>query len=203
MKVFLGLLIILILTLALGVPYYLGPDDLSGCNVKAPASTGRCATADAIIAVSGGDTSARTQEAIELYKAGWAPKLIFSGAALDPTAPSNALVMKREALEQGIPTEDVLIEEDARTTYENASMTKSLANAGSFDDVILVTSAYHQRRASLEFNKEFKDSITVRNHPVASDKQWQFLWWLTPGGWWLVGGELAKIVGFYTGASEL
>lgn len=203
MKVFFILVSLVFLTLAVGIPLYLGPDDLMGCDLEKPGTNNRCRTADAIVAVSGGDTAARTEEAIALYKAGWAPKLIFSGAALDPTAPSNALVMKRLAIRQGVPTEAIEIEEEARTTYENAFNTKTLAEAGGVSDVILVTSAYHQRRASLEFKEEFKDTITLRNHPVARDKQWRVLWWVTPSGWWLVGGELAKIVGFYTGASEL
>jgi hypothetical protein len=106
-------------------------------------------------------------------------------------------------MREGVPASSIIIEEQARTTYENAFNTKTIAEADGIKDVILVTSAYHQRRASLEFKAEFANKVLVRNHPVASDKQWQFLWWLTPGGWWLTGGELAKIVGFYTGASEL
>ena len=49
--------------------------------------------ADAIIVVSGGDTKGRTMHGIDLYEQGWAPKLVFSGAALDPKSASNAKVM--------------------------------------------------------------------------------------------------------------
>lgn len=203
MKWLLGIAASILIVLAVVIPFYLGPDDLRGCDLMLPDNVGHCRRADAIIAVSGGDTEARTSEAIRLYKNGWAPALILAGAAQDPTAPSNALVMKRQALTAGIPEKAIFIDETSRTTAENAGNVKSIADSQGFRDVILVTSAYHQRRASLEFNAKFKDIIVLRNHPVSQDKQWRALWWLTPSGWWLVGGELAKIIGFYSGATEL
>jgi uncharacterized SAM-binding protein YcdF (DUF218 family) len=203
MKWLLGIVGSILLVLAVIIPLYLGPDDLRGCDLRLPDNAGHCRRADAIITVSGGDTSARTDEAIGLYKNGWAPLLIFSGAAQDTTGPSNALVMKRQAIRQGVPEKAIIIEEHSRTTDENASNVKLIADSQGLRDVVLVTSAYHQRRASLEFKAKFKDTIVMRNHPVARDKQWQALWWLTPSGWWLVGGELTKIVGYYTGASSL
>ena len=203
MKWLLGILASVAILLAIVVPFYLGPDDLRGCDLKLPDNVGRCRRADAIITVSGGDTVARTEEAIELFKNGWAPALVFAGAAQDPSAPSNALVMKRQALKAGVPENVIFLDETSRTTAENAGNVKTIADGQGFRDVLLVTSAYHQRRASLEFKAKFKDGIVLRNHPVARDNQWRFLWWMTPSGWWLVGGELAKIVGYYSGASEL
>ena len=111
--------------------------------------------------------------------------------------------MKRFAIDQGVPESAILIEETSRTTAENADNITAMFSADALDNVILVTSAYHQRRASLEFGAKFKDAVEIRNHPVARDNQWGPGWWMTPGGWWLVGSELAKIIGFYTGASDL
>lgn len=186
---------------AVVLPFYLGPDDLHGCKAPHPGSEESCAVADAIITVSGGDTQARTAEAISLYKQGWAPLLIFSGAAQDPSGPSNALSMKRQALEADVPAEAVVIEEFSRTTAENAANTRAFINERSISRVILVTSAYHQRRAYLEFGTRLGEGVEVRNHPVLRDRQWGPLWWLTPGGWWLAGGELSKIIAFYLGVS--
>jgi uncharacterized SAM-binding protein YcdF (DUF218 family) len=189
------LLIGLFLAALFGMGMYLAPNDLRGCK-EAPAGESRCRTADAVIAISGGDTDARAQKAIELYKNGWAPKLVFSGAAQDETGPSNAAVMRNTALEAGVPEEDIIIEEHSRTTGENAQETRVLLDKESVSSVILVTSSYHQRRASLEFNRALGD-IEVRNHPAPGDRQWSQLWWISPRGWWLVLGELAKIAVFY------
>src|SRR5688572_846628 len=62
--------------------------------------------ADLIVAISGGETSQRTREAVRLYDEGYAPKLLFSGAAADRNGPSNAAAMRRYAIIQGVPDSD-------------------------------------------------------------------------------------------------
>ena len=181
------------------LPFYLGPDDLRRCDSQPQAThiDSSCHAADAIVAVSGGDTVARTNEAIKLYKNGWAALLVFSGAAQDKTGPSNAEAMKRHAVQAGVPEEDIITEEYSENTEENARNTKELLTQNSVKRVILVTSSYHQRRASLEFRKRAGSDITIVNHPVAYDKQWTKQWYATPSGLWLAASELVKVMGFY------
>lgn len=100
--------LIVVVVFAFGLPMYLGPDDISGC--EAPTEDGRCQKVDVIVAVSGGDTEARTSEAINLYKNGWAGKLLFSGAAADKTGPSNAEVMRKMAERRGVDWGDIITE---------------------------------------------------------------------------------------------
>lgn len=185
----------------IGLSIYLGPNDLAGCGAS-PSVSGSCQKADAIVAISGGDTTARTNEAIKLYKNGWADKLIFSGAAKDKTGPSNAEAMRREARNAGVPDGDILTEELGETTKQNAENTQAILERNSISSVILVTSAYHQRRASLEFGSRANGSVTIRNHPVSMDNQWSVWWWLTPTGWYLAVGEFVKIIAFYIGGTR-
>ncbi len=187
--------------LVAGLGVYLGPNDLAACDAGVDETVG-CNKADAIIAVSGGDTTARTQEAIRLYQQGWADTLIFSGAAQDKTGPSNASAMRRIALDADVPADAILTEDNSETTRQNAEQTKKLLQDNDIHTVILVTSAYHQRRASLEFNKQTDSTVKIINHPIAQDNQWSRLWWMTPQGWWLAGGEFFKIIAFYLGASQ-
>lgn len=182
-----------------GLTIYLGPNDLASCQ-DMPSGEAPCQTADAIVAVSGGDTTARTDEAIKLYNNGWAPKLIFSGAAQDKTGPSNAEAMRREAQSAGVPFKDIIIEEYGTTTKENAEKTQAILEQNGIQSVILVTSAYHQRRAALEFNA--RSGVVVRNHPVPNDNQWSNVWWMTPIGWFLAVSEFVKIIAFYLGGSR-
>ena len=180
--------------------FYLQPNSFIGCG-DTPTGEGNCREADAIVAVSGGDTFARTDEAIKLYQNGWADKLIFAGAAQDKSGPSNAAVMANRAIQAGVPISVIEVDEDSATTAENAANTSSILKDNDIHTVILVTSGYHQRRASLEFNKRAGDTM-VLNHPT-NDKDWNGLWWATPRGWWLAGGELAKIGAFFVeGATE-
>ena len=183
-----------------GITMYLGPNDLAKCGIH-PSAVSGCGAADAIVAVSGGDTLARAQGAIQLYKDGWAPELIFSGAAEDKSGPSNAAVMKQEALNEGVPSSVVIIEQSSATTKQNAEATSNIFTTHHINSVILVTSAYHQRRASLEFH-QFAPHVSLRNRPISHDSQWSMWWWATPIGWFLAISELVKIAVFYIGGSQ-
>ena len=194
--------IIAFVIIVLGLSAYLGPNDLSSCSDEPDMTKSACQPADAIVTVSGGDTGARTREAVQLYKRNWAPKLIFSGAAYDKTGPSNAEAMRREARSLGVPDGDILTEELSETTKQNAERTQSILESNQIESVILVTSAYHQRRANLEFTKRSADTVQVRNHPVPQDKQWSQTWWLTPGGWYLAVSEFVKVLAFYVGGTR-
>ncbi|MCE7936754.1 YdcF family protein [Candidatus Saccharibacteria bacterium CPR2] len=159
---------------------YLGPKD-------------KLKQADAIIAISGGDTLARTQKAVELYREGWASEIIFSGAALDPKSPSNAAVMREIAQGMGVPSNVIQIEEESIDTESNASQSQSIAKKRKFNSIILVTSSYHQRRAYMEFRDKFGEEVKIINSP-AEDKNWNSkFWWLSPYGWFLSLSETAKI----------
>lgn len=199
MKTILGI-IIAIAVIIFSLSVYLTPNDIEKCPLR-PNGQGSCKAVDAIVAVSGGDTLARTQEAVRLYERGWADTLIFSGAAQDKTGPSNAAVMRIEAIKEGVPASAILIEEYSETTKQNAVKTHELLEARQIESVILVTSAYHQRRAGLEFASRASD-VNVLNHPVKQDKQWTDLWWLTAEGWYLALGEFFKIIAFYLGGTR-
>lgn len=174
------------------IPGFLGPDDLAGCGVTP--SSGNCAQADVIIAVSGGDTVSRAAEAINLYKNGWAPKIIFSGAAEDKSGPSNAAMMEAQALKEGVPQSVVLKEGASNNTEQNATNSDTLIESLHANRVILVTSVYHQRRAYMEFHAKLGPGIQVVNHPAPLDNSWSKFWWLTPNGWFLALGEIARII---------
>ncbi|PLS80999.1 hypothetical protein CYG49_03530 [Candidatus Saccharibacteria bacterium] len=194
-------LIISFTVAVLAISTYLTPDDLRACADAPTANDSQCEKADVIVAISGGDTRARTAKAIELFKNGWADKLIFSGAAYDKNSPSNAYAMSMQAINAGVPPSAITVEEFARDTNENALKTQKITDKQGVDRMILVTSAYHQRRASIEFKKVLTD-VTVLNHPIKKDKQWNDNWWTRYQGWHLAIGELIKIFITYTRGSS-
>lgn len=185
----------------IGIGLYLSPDGLSGCKPY-PTKAQDCEAVDAIVAVSGGDTQARTDGAIELYKSGWAPILIFSGAAADKTGPSNAEAMRQQAIAEGVNPRDIILDETSETTKENANNSVNIFEKYDIHSVILVTSPYHQRRAGLEFGQRAGMNVKIINHPLEEDAHWNEWWWLSPSGWWLASSELVKIMAFYAGATK-
>ena len=90
-----------------GLSAYLSPNDLGKCQ---SVGEGDCRKADAIVVVSGGDTNARTDEAIKLYKEGWATLIVVSGAAADKTGPSNAKAMYQRAINSGVPEKAIVMD---------------------------------------------------------------------------------------------
>jgi uncharacterized SAM-binding protein YcdF (DUF218 family) len=135
------------------------------------------AKADAIVAISG-DTGARAATAIDLWKQGYAPVIVFSGAAIDPSSVSSAEIMRREAVRQGVPETATIIEPAAVDTEENAAEVAKLMVAHNMHSAILVTSPFHQRRAALLFARAFEPAgLVLRNYP-ARDPEWDpTFWW--------------------------
>ncbi len=148
--------------------------------------------ADAIVVVSGGDTDSRITEGVKLYEQRWAPKIIFSGAAAEGDV-SNALAMARIAITAGVPAEDIILEEKSKTTVENAALSAKIIKDNGYKSIILVTSPYHQRRASDLFQKELGKDFAIINHS-AKDVNWSKKnWWDNNVARYLTFGEVSKI----------
>lgn len=160
--------------------------------------------AEAIIVVSGGGEE-RLNKGIELYEEGYSDLLVLSGDALDPTSPSNAEVMKEQALEEGIPIDAILLDTESKTTFENARNVKKVLEEYGLKEpysLILVTTEYHQRRLLQNFKEVYNDSETVTfiNQP-ADVKYWgPNTWWLHKKGLSITVTECIKVLwGVFTG----
>lgn len=151
------------------------------------------AKADVIVAISG-DTGSRAEMAVSLWQQGFAPLLLFSGASIDPDSVSSGELMKRQAVRMGVPADAILVEPLSATTEENARRTAALMTERGLHTAILVTSPYHQRRASLLFSRAFElAGLSFRNHP-ANDPAWDpDRWWMSDPPRTLTFVELAKL----------
>ncbi len=162
---------------------------------------GKCSQKiDAVIAISGGNTALRTREAIEIFKSVEVKKLIFSGANSNPKVLSDARQMAILARKQGVLEEEILLEEKAQNTHQNAQFTAKIIKQNGYKRVILTTSKYHQTRARLEFEKALEGSdVEVISAPVLNDPDWNGFWWTNSRGWYLSMSELFGIFRFYIG----
>lgn len=135
------------------------------------------APADAIVAISG-DQGARTATAVDLWKRGLAPLIVFAGSSEDPASLPSAELMKRDAVRLGVPADRVLTEPSSATTEENATRVTDLFRTYGIKRAILVTSPYHQRRAAILFGRHVGGTgITFHNYP-ARDPEWdRTTWW--------------------------
>jgi len=91
--------------------------------------------------------------AVDLYKRGMAPLLVFTGATSPTTQermPRGEAVHYRErALELGVPSEAILVEPHARNTGENIRFSRKLLEESGVkvSSVLLISKPYEERRA--------------------------------------------------------
>ncbi|MFF9222127.1 YdcF family protein [Streptomyces viridosporus] len=91
--------------------------------------------------------------AVELYKRGMVPLLLFTGATSPTTRermPRGEAVHYRErALELGVPSAAVLVEPRARNTGENIRFSRELLEGEGIEvsSVLLISKPYEERRA--------------------------------------------------------
>src|SRR5262249_12298628 len=92
---------------------------------------------------------ARIDHAIDLWRRGFAPKIIFTGGfgARDPT--SEAAVGQRYAIEHGVPPRNILIENSGRSTAGSLAQVARLMEAEPSPTVILVSDPFHMLRLSI------------------------------------------------------
>jgi uncharacterized SAM-binding protein YcdF (DUF218 family) len=148
---------------------------------------------DAIIVISGDEALARYRDGVRLYRAGWAQKLVFSGAAWDGGS-SNAEVMRTLAVSDGVPASAILVDPHGDDTYGNAVHTRTLMLEHGLKSAILVTSPYHLQRAVMTFRGVYNGTdITVIGR-AAPDGEWRKTnWWLRPETRALTVRELEKL----------
>jgi uncharacterized SAM-binding protein YcdF (DUF218 family)/glycosyltransferase involved in cell wall biosynthesis len=116
---------------------------------------------------AGGGFQERVTQAVRLYRAGMAPRLIFSSGFVFTLR--EAEVMRAVAIANGIPADAIVLEEQAANTYQNVEYTRRILNDRQWTRVLLVSSPYHMRRAMLTW-KKVAPEITVIPTP-APDSQ--------------------------------
>jgi len=91
---------------------------------------------------------ARTQHAIALYQAGYAPYLIFCGG-LGGNPPTEAEVMRRLAARAGIPASAMILEDQSHSTEESLRNAKALMVERELQRAIIVSDPFHLYRAEI------------------------------------------------------
>ncbi|MFD7199840.1 YdcF family protein [Streptomyces sp. NPDC059893] len=115
--------------------------------------------------------------AVDLYKRGMAPLLVFTGATSPTTKdrmPRGEAVHYRErALELGVPSSAVLVEANASNTGENIRFSRAvLEEAGvGVSSVLLISKPYEERRAYATARKLWPDvEIVSASTPMTLDE---------------------------------
>ncbi len=93
----------------------------------------------------------RTDRGVELWKAGLADTVIFSGGKSKATRLIESDVMAQYAAATGLPETVIIRERVSTSTRENAEQTMAIMTAKKYKTAIVVTSSYHSWRACKVF----------------------------------------------------
>jgi len=116
---------------------------------------------------AGGGYQERVKQAVDLYREGMAPWVIFSSGFT--FAFQEAEVMRELAVAHGVPASAVILETKARNTSENVTFVKAILEEHGWHSILLVSTPYHMRRAVWTFRKA-APSVTVIPAPVPSSQ---------------------------------
>lgn len=156
--------------------------------------------ADAIVVFSG-DNGPRTEKGVELLKEGLGDYLILSGGIVYDDV-TMAELMKNYAMKLEVPEENILIDDKAATTHENAEFTKDIIEESNFKSIIVVTSEYHSRRSKLAMKKVLENTL-VDGKKVevmvahSTEEKFTTKWWTSGNSILIVISEYLKLMGYW------
>jgi uncharacterized SAM-binding protein YcdF (DUF218 family) len=107
----------------------------------------------------------RLTDSILLLNGGKAKKIIFTGGSgiLFFKGESEASQGGKFLRSFGVPESKIILEDQSRNTHENAVFTQSILQKEGYKSIILVTSAFHMKRALREFSNR---GILVHPYPT-------------------------------------
>lgn len=168
--------------------------------------------ADAIVVLSGSSTHReRTRHAARLFHEGRAPKIILTNDGLQGNwsteqqrNPFNIEREMDELRQAGVPGDKIeALPQLVSSTYEEARLLRDYMVNNRLRSILIVTSAYHSRRASWTFRRVLNpDGIEVGlgSPPPGDQTPNAATWWLHLSGWRMVAGEYVKLVYYLVGS---
>lgn len=151
---------------------FLGAGEFLAAPAKAPVK------ADLLVAL-GGDNGARANEVLELYRKGFAPRILLTGEGVHSKTREHYLNWRaRYLVDQGIPENAVLYDRRSASSWDEAVNTLQLMRAMKLDRVLVVSDPPHMRRLAWVWARVFAGS-GKQYTLVASDlDNWD------AGRWW-------------------
>ena len=151
--------------------------------------------ADAIVMLGDDNYGAdRATRAAQLYKAGWAPRVVASGRYLRPYA-SIAELEEHDLIERGVPQAAVVrLAHNAENTRDETAAIAQLISSRGWKRVLLVTSSYHTRRSRYLAERQFPPGTVVHVISAADSDYDPGSWWRTRGGLKTFGHECVGMV---------
>jgi uncharacterized SAM-binding protein YcdF (DUF218 family) len=155
--------------------------------------------ADVIHVIAGPDD--RTDYAIQLYKQGYGKLIFFTGGWCTYHDLYHGQHGRELALQQGVPPEAIAIDDSwVTSTYSEVVRLKEFVaqSPTPIRSVIVVSDAYHMRRARWTYEKLLGDQVRVQMAPVPFEvSPYQRRWWTDKASREYVKEEYLKMAYYY------
>lgn len=89
----------------------------------------------------------RLDEALRLYREGYAPSIIVSGAQGPDETSAEATAMQFYLMSRGVPSDHIIVEDRSFNTYQNLNNCRTIMNSLGMRQAIIVSNASHIRRS--------------------------------------------------------
>ena len=168
---------------------------------------------DAIVVLAGARVE-RWLEAVEVYRSGWAPRILISPGRIESAEvqlhsmgirfPSDADLARDAMVQLEVPAAAVeTLPGSLDNTADEAAAVYALAATRHWSRLIVVTSKYHTRRARFAFVREFAGSnVQILIRGSRYDTATPARWWTTRADIRYVPSELEKLLAYKLGLGK-
>ena len=166
--------------------------------------------ADAVY-VLGGSRVNRALEAVDLYRQGYAPRIVLSNAAREAGElaleqqgvhlPTDAELVHDMLLSRlGVPADAVIvIPNNVDNTAAEADQIKPFAQRGGWHRLIVITDCATTRRAGFAFRRAFGSSLAITVRCSRYDSYDASRWWSSRGDIRTTMTEFPKLLAYWFG----
>lgn len=150
--------------------------------------------ADLIFAL-GGDNGGRVNGVLDLYRKGYAPKVLVGAEGLNPKTRTAYLSWQaRYMVDGGVPEQALLLDRRSKNSREEAVNTLELLRLMKLDRVLVVSDPPHMRRLAWVWGKVFEGSGKQFTLVASEMPDWDAAhWWRTSPNAQFVFGEYIKL----------
>jgi uncharacterized SAM-binding protein YcdF (DUF218 family) len=168
--------VLLIVSACLLALYFLAPLLLNGI-AEGLVREDRLAKADVIVALGGDIRCNREKRAAELYRQGWADNVVVSGISY-AWGFHTGEAARRLVMSLGVPGEKISMISETLNTRAEAKALDELMRERGWNSAIVVTSAFHSRRATYTVEKAAPGRSFYSSPVPTGSPEW------TPRAWW-------------------
>ena len=150
-----------------------------------------------------GEAETRAIAAAELWKAGWAPRILLTTVADDPQRGQTTVPLEHEINLRvsgglwGSANAVTLLDEQAHSTYDEAAAAANYLGQSSPGRLLVLTNGFHTRRARWIFQRLFAGRVEeISMISVPTDDVRVATWWQSERGFATIAAEYLKL-GFY------